>query len=88
MRSTTPAEVGPVGGTQAAWVAADSKDKANAVFVNIPAFAILASQATFFKNGMATYCPTCKADELDVALAEPVHRPEPRSSPTFARIRA
>jgi ribose transport system substrate-binding protein len=64
-----PAQVGPVGGSQAAWVAADSKDKANAVFVNIPAFAILASQATFFKNGMATYCPTCKTDQLDVALA-------------------
>src|SRR3984893_14794388 len=64
-----PAQVGPVGGSQAAWVAADSKDKANAVFINIPAFAILASQATFFKNGMAHYCPTCKTAQLDVALA-------------------
>jgi ribose transport system substrate-binding protein len=65
----TPSQVGPVGGTQAAWVAADSKDTANSVFVNIPAFAILASQATYYKQGMATYCPTCKTDELDVALA-------------------
>jgi len=65
----TSSEVGPVGGTQAAWVATDSKDTANAVFINIPAFAILASQATFFKNGMATYCPSCKVDQLDVALA-------------------
>ena len=64
-----PAEVGPVGGAQAAWVAADSKDKADSVFVNIPAFAILASQATYYKTGMATYCPTCKVDELDIALA-------------------
>jgi ribose transport system substrate-binding protein len=64
-----PAEVGPVGGAQAAWVAADSKDKADSVFVNIPAFAILASQATYYKSGMAAYCPTCKVDELDVALA-------------------
>lgn len=65
----TPSQVGPVGGTQAAWVAADSKDKANAVFVNIPAFAILASQAGYFKSGMATYCPTCGASEIDIALA-------------------
>jgi ribose transport system substrate-binding protein len=64
-----PAEVGPVGGAQAAWIAADSKDKANSVFVNIPAFAILASQATYFKSGMATYCPTCTVSEIDIALA-------------------
>jgi ribose transport system substrate-binding protein len=64
-----PAQVGPVGGTQAAWIATDSKDKANAVFVNIPAFAILASQATYFKTGMATYCPTCTTSEIDIALA-------------------
>jgi ribose transport system substrate-binding protein len=64
-----PAEVGPVGGAQAAWVAADSKDKADSVFVNIPAFSILASQATYYKNGMAAYCPTCKVDQLDIALA-------------------
>src|SRR5580704_14034723 len=63
------AEVGPVGGAQAAWIAADSKDKANSVFVNIPAFAILASQATYFKTGMATYCPTCQTSEIDIALA-------------------
>lgn len=64
-----PAQVGPVGGSQAAWVAANSKDTADSVFVNIPAFAILASQATDYKAGMATYCPTCKVDEMDVALA-------------------
>jgi ABC-type sugar transport system substrate-binding protein len=63
------AEVGPVGDSQAAWIAADSKDKANSVFVNIPAFAILASQATYFKSGMATYCPTCGVSEIDIALA-------------------
>ena len=64
-----PAQVGPVGGSQAAWIAANSKDTADSVFINIPAFAILASQATDYKAGMATYCPTCKVDEMDVALA-------------------
>jgi ABC-type sugar transport system substrate-binding protein len=64
-----PAQVGPVGGTQAAWVAANSKDTADSVFVNIPAFAILATQATYFKTAMASYCPTCKTSEIDIALA-------------------
>ncbi len=64
-----PAQVGPVGGTQAAWIAANSKDTADSVFINIPAFAILAAQATDYKSGMATYCPTCKVDELDIALS-------------------
>jgi ribose transport system substrate-binding protein len=71
-----PAQVGPVGGTQAAWIAVDSKDKANSVFVNIPAFAILASQATYFKTGMATYCPTCGTSEIDVALANIATAPD------------
>ncbi len=64
-----PAQVGPVGGAQAAWVAADSKDTADSVFINIPDFAILASQAVDYKSGMASYCPTCKVAELDIALA-------------------
>ena len=71
-----PAQVGPVGGTQAAWIAVDSKDKANAVFVNIPAFAILASQAVYFKAGMATYCPTCTTSEIDIALANIASAPD------------
>jgi ribose transport system substrate-binding protein len=72
-----PAQVGPVGGTQAAWIAVDSKDKAaNAVFVNIPAFAILASQATYFKAGMATYCPTCGSSEISIALANIASAPD------------
>ncbi len=64
-----PSQVGPVGGTQAAWVAANSKDTADSLFVNIPAFAILASQETYYQNGMASYCPTCKVNTLNIALA-------------------
>lgn len=64
-----PSQVGPVGGTQAAWVASNSKDTADSLFVNIPAFAILASQATYYKTGMASYCPTCKVNEINIALA-------------------
>jgi ABC-type sugar transport system substrate-binding protein len=71
-----PAQVGPVGGTQAAWIAVDSKDKANAVFVNIPAFAILASQAVYFKAGMTAYCPTCGSSEISIALANIASAPD------------
>jgi ribose transport system substrate-binding protein len=71
-----PSQVGPVGGSQAAWIAADSKDKADSVFVNIPAFAILATQATDFMSGMKTYCPTCKASEINIALANLASAPD------------
>jgi ribose transport system substrate-binding protein len=64
-----PSEVGPVGGAQAAWVADNSRDTANSVFINIPDLAILATQATYYKQSMATYCPTCQVSELDIALA-------------------
>jgi ribose transport system substrate-binding protein len=64
-----PAQVGPIGGAQAAWVAADSKDTASSVIVSLPAFAILDTGVTDYKSGMATYCPTCKVSELDIALA-------------------
>ena len=64
-----PAQVGPVGGAQAAWVAADSKDTADSVIVTLPAFAILDNGVANYKSGMATYCPTCKVDELGIALS-------------------
>ena len=71
-----PSQVGPVGGSQAAWIATDSKDKADSVFVNIPAFAILATQATDFMSGMKTYCPTCKTSEINIALANLATAPD------------
>ena len=71
-----PSQVGPVGGSQAAWIAADSKDKADSVFVNIPAFSILATQATDFMSGMKTYCPTCKTSEINIALANLASAPD------------
>jgi ABC-type sugar transport system substrate-binding protein len=64
-----PSQVGPVGGAQAALVAADSKDTADSLIVNLPDLPILDNGVTDYKSGMATYCPSCKVSELDIALA-------------------
>ena len=63
------AQVGPIAGAQAAWVATDSKDTANSLYVAIPDFAILNTQFANYKAGMTTYCPSCQVSELDIALA-------------------
>jgi len=64
-----PAQVGPVGGAQAAFVAADSKDTADSLIVSLPALPILDNGVTDYKAGMASYCPTCKVSELGIALS-------------------
>jgi ABC-type sugar transport system substrate-binding protein len=66
-----PSQVGPVGGAQAAILAADSKcTNASAVVVNIPDFAILANGVTDFKSALQNYCPGSSVSELDIALAD------------------
>jgi ABC-type sugar transport system substrate-binding protein len=66
-----PAQVGPVGGAQAAFVASDSKCTNNeSVIVNIPDFAILAQGIADYKSAMQNYCPGSTVNELDVALAD------------------
>jgi ribose transport system substrate-binding protein len=64
-----PSQIGPIGGAQAAFVAADSKDAGDSVIVNLPSFPILSTAVQDYKSGMASYCPTCKVSELDIALA-------------------
>jgi ABC-type sugar transport system substrate-binding protein len=64
-----PSQIGPIGGAQAAFVAADSKDTGQSLIVNLPAFLILNQAVVEYKAGMATYCPTCKVSEIDIALA-------------------
>lgn len=70
-----PSQVGPVGGAQAAFVAADSKDTANSLIVNLPSLPILSTGVADYKSGMAAYCPTCKVSELDIALANIANAP-------------
>jgi ABC-type sugar transport system substrate-binding protein len=64
-----PSQVGPVGGAQAALVAAGSKDTADSVIIGLPELPILDNGVADYKSGMATYCPTCTVSELDIALA-------------------
>lgn len=64
-----PSQIGPIGGAQAAFVAADSKDTADSLIVNLPSLPILTTAVADYKSGMASYCPSCKVSELDIALA-------------------
>ena len=65
-----PDQVGPVAGTQAAFVASDSKCVgADSLLVTIPDFAILNNAVTNYKSSMSQYCPTATVDTLDIALA-------------------
>jgi ribose transport system substrate-binding protein len=58
------------GAEQADWVVADSMGKADAVYLNIPAYPILGEQAQGFKNEMAKLCTTCTYNELDLNVAD------------------
>jgi ABC-type sugar transport system substrate-binding protein len=87
----TPDQVGPIGGAQAALVAADSKDTANSLIVNLPDLPILDNGVTDYKAGMTTYCPTCQVSELDIALANIASAPATivayvRSHPTIKYV--
>ncbi|HEX6522186.1 MAG TPA: substrate-binding domain-containing protein [Streptosporangiaceae bacterium] len=70
-----PSQIGPIGGAQAAFVAADSKDTANSLIVNLPSLPILTAAVADYKAGMAAYCPSCKVSELDIALANIANAP-------------
>lgn len=64
----TPQQNAQIGTTMAAQVVKDSGGKAKALFVNLPAFTILASVGVNFKSEMKTLCPSCSVDEIDIPL--------------------
>jgi ribose transport system substrate-binding protein len=66
----TPSQDGPIGKYLAAEVVADSKGKANTLYVNIPAFTILGTLATTFQQSYKQYCPTCGYSSIDVSLTQ------------------
>lgn len=70
-----PSQIGPIGGAQAAFVAADSKDTADSLIVNLPSLPILTTAVADYKSGMASYCPSCKVSELDIALTNIANAP-------------
>lgn len=64
----TPEQNAPIGEMLAAKVVQDSGGDANAVYVNVSAFAILAAVGDTFKQKYAELCADCKLDTLDVPL--------------------
>jgi ABC-type sugar transport system substrate-binding protein len=57
-----------IGRDLAAQVIADTKGKANTLYVNISAFQILANLGTSFKQSYETYCPACSIASIDIPL--------------------
>jgi ABC-type sugar transport system substrate-binding protein len=62
----TPPQIGPYGKALAAEVVADSKGKANALYVDLPAFPILAKMASDFKSTYQSLCPKCVYGDLGI----------------------
>lgn len=65
----TPPDISPVGHLQAAWVTSESGGTGNAVFINIPAYAILADMQSGFDSGLSAMCPKCTTHTLEVPNA-------------------
>ena len=60
--TATDKQNGPIGDYLAAEVVSDSGGKADALYVNISAFQILAQVGETFEDGMKKYCPSCSVD--------------------------
>ena len=68
--TSTPPQAAVGGKYLAAEVVADSKGKANTLYVNIPAFTILSSLGSEFKSAYSQYCPACAYSSIDVSLTQ------------------
>ena len=66
--TATDKQNGPIGDYLAAEIVAESKGKANALYVNISAFQILKQVGESFDAGVKKYCDTCTVDNLDIPL--------------------
>jgi ABC-type sugar transport system substrate-binding protein len=66
--TATDKQNGPIGDYLAAEIVADSKGKANALYVNISAFQILKQVGASFDEGVKKYCSSCSVDNLDIPL--------------------
>jgi ABC-type sugar transport system substrate-binding protein len=64
----TPQQNTRIGNYLAALIASDSQGKANTLYVDIPAFTILASLGTSLQEQYAKYCPGCGFSKIDVPL--------------------
>lgn len=62
--------VAPTGKQYAAWIAADTEGKAHALWVGSADFPVIAELKKTFDEGMASWCPGCSVDSLDIPAAE------------------
>ena len=66
--TSTPEQNDEIAKDLAAQVVADTKGKADALYVNITAFTILENLGTLFERSYKSYCPTCGIDSIDMPL--------------------
>jgi len=66
--TSTAQQNGEIGQDLAAQVVADSRGKADTLYVNISAFQILANLGTSFQQAYKQYCPGCSIDSIDIPL--------------------
>jgi ABC-type sugar transport system substrate-binding protein len=64
-----------IGNYLAGEMVADSKGKANVLYVNLPAYTILGQFSTSFKQELKTLCPSCGYSSIDVALTQVASAP-------------
>ena len=64
----TPEQNAPIGDILASTVVADSNGKADTVYVNVSAFAILAAVGTEFEKKYKELCPDCNYSKIDIPL--------------------
>jgi ribose transport system substrate-binding protein len=65
---STPQQNAPIGDAMAAKVVADSQGEANALYVNISAFQILAEVGKSFETTYTELCPDCQQETLEIPL--------------------
>jgi ribose transport system substrate-binding protein len=66
--TATDKQNGAIGDYLAAEVVSQGGGKANALYVNISAFQILAQVGKTFEDGMKKYCSSCSVDSIDIPL--------------------
>ncbi len=64
----TPEQNAPIGDILASKVVSQSGGKADTVYVNVSAFAILAAVGTEFDKKYKELCPSCKSAKIDIPL--------------------
>jgi ribose transport system substrate-binding protein len=66
--TATPQQNVPIGDILASKVVTDSKGKANTLYANVSAFAILAQVGKEFQKKYKELCPSCKSANIDIPL--------------------